>query len=110
MSKIPQKHFEAYEYFKHNLKLNDTIYCIIKHVSKSGMTRHISFFDIRNNQPSFITSRISDFLGYRMNKHHDALMVGGCGMDMAFSVVNNLQETMMKYRSHLVYKINHRII
>ena len=26
-----------------------------------------------------------------MNKYHDALVVGGCGMDMAFSVVNNLE-------------------
>ena len=105
-----QTHFEAYDYFKKNLKLNDTIYCIIRHVSKSGMTRHIAFFDIRDNQPCFINTRISDLLGYRMNKHHDAIVVGGCGMDMAFSVVNNLQETMMNYRSHLIYKLNHIIL
>jgi len=108
--KKTQEHFEAYDYFKKNLKLNDTIYCIIKHVSKSGMTRHISFFDIRNNQPSFITSRISDFLGYRMNKHHDALMVGGCGMDMAFSVVNNLEDQLNSCLRTPKHKLKSRIM
>ena len=73
------------------------------------MTRHIAFFDIRDNQPCFINTRISDLLGYRMNKHHDAIVVGGCGMDMAFSVVNNLQETMNS-TSFAVYKLSHRIL
>ena len=69
---------------------------MIKHVSQSGMSRHISFFYIRNNEPRFITP-ISDFLDYKMNKYHDALVVGGCGMDMAFSVVHHLQEQMQHY-------------
>tara|TARA_R110001592_G_scaffold344545_1_gene635809 strand:- start:237 stop:563 length:327 start_codon:yes stop_codon:yes gene_type:complete len=104
-----QTQFESFEYFKKNLQLNDTIYCIIRHVSKSGMTRHIAFFNIQNNRPNFINTRISDLLDYRMNKHHDAIVVGGCGMDMAFSVVNNLQETI-NHKSFLVYKLDHRII
>jgi methyltransferase-like protein len=104
-----QTQAEAFEYFKKNLTLNDTIYCIIRHVSKSGMTRHIAFFDIKDNQTSFLNTRIADLLGYKMNKHHDALVVGGCGMDMAFSVVNNLQETMNS-TSFAVYKLSHRIL
>jgi len=89
--KKTQEHFEAYDYFKKNLKLNDTIYCIIKHVSKSGMTRHIAFFYIGHNRPYWITHDIHQLLGYKMNKYHDAIVVGGCGMDMAWSVVNNLE-------------------
>jgi len=110
MKKKTQEHFEAYDYFKTNLKKNDTIYCIIKHVSQSGMSRHISFFYIRNNEPRFITPRISDFLDYRMNKHYDAIVVGGCGMDMAFSVVHHLQEQMQHYQHRKDFKLNHRII
>jgi len=111
MKKKTQTYFEAYDYFRTNLKKNETIYCIIKHVSRSGMTRHISFFYIRNNEPRFITPRISDFLDYKMNKYHDAIVVGGCGMDMAFSVVHHLQEEM-KHNSYLFnnLKLNHRII
>ena len=36
---------------------------------------------------------------YKMNKYHDAIVVGGCGMDMAFSVVHHLQEEM-KHNSY----------
>tara|TARA_R100000541_G_scaffold9343_2_gene16916 strand:+ start:781 stop:1128 length:348 start_codon:yes stop_codon:yes gene_type:complete len=109
---LTQTHFEAYDYFKTNFYYhkNDTIYCIIKHVSKSGMTRHISFFYIRDNEPRFITSRISDFLEYKMNKYHDAIVVGGCGMDMAFSVVNHLQQQLQHYHYRKDFKLNHRII
>ena len=110
MKKKTQEHFEAYDYFKTNLKKNDTIYCMIKHVSQSGMSRHISFFYIRNNEPRFITPRISDFLDYKMNKYHDALVVGGCGMDMAFSVVHHLQEQLQHYHHRKDFKLNHRII
>ena len=110
MKKKTQTYFEAYDYFRTNLKKNETIYCIIKHVSQSGMTRHISFFYIRNNEPRFITPRISDFLDYKMNKYHDAIVVGGCGMDMAFSVVHHLQEEMQHYQHRKDFKLNHRII
>ena len=58
------------------------------------MTRHISFFCIVDNEPRFLDGLISDYLDYRMNKYYTALVVGGCGMDMAFSVVNHLQVQM----------------
>ena len=75
------------------------IHSIIRHVSRSGMTRHISFFIIRKGQVWFIDNLISDYLDYRPNKRYDALVVGGCGMDMAFSVVNNLQDAMIRSRN-----------
>jgi len=112
MKKKTQAYFEAYDYFRTNLKKNETIYCIIKHVSQSGMTRHISFFCIVDNQPKFLDGSISKYLDYRMNKYYNALVVGGCGMDMAFSVVNHLQEKMSHdkncYYTH--YHFIHRII
>ena len=81
----------------HELKEDQTIYSIIRHVSKSGMTRHIAFFYIDNQRPYWITYDVSELLGYKMNKYHDALIVGGCGMDMAFSVVNNLEGYLNEY-------------
>ena len=71
------------------LNQEQEIYCIIRHVSQSGMSRHISFFCIVDNQPKFLDGSISKYLDYRMNKYYNALVVGGCGMDMAFSVVQN---------------------
>ena len=75
----------------HELNTKQTIFSIIRHVSKSGMTRHIAFFYINMNRPYWITYDIHKLLGYKMNKYHDAIIVHGCGMDMAFSVVDNLQ-------------------
>ena len=76
------------------LNQEQEIYCIIRHVSQSGMSRHISFFCIVDNEPRFLDGLISDYLDYRHNKSYTALVVGGCGMDMAFSVVNHLQVQM----------------
>ena len=94
------------------LNQEQEIFCIIRHVSQSGMTRHISFFCIVDNQPRFLNGYISDYLDYRMNKYHDAIVVGGCGMDMAFSVVNHLQVQMSHDKNCYwkEYDFRHRII
>ena len=94
------------------LDVGQEIYCIIRHVSQSGMSRHISFFCIVDNEPRFLDGLISDYLDYRMNKNFSGLVVGGCGMDMAFSVVNHLQEQMTydKMTTYIDYKFTHRII
>ena len=94
-----------------NLTYNETIYSIIRHVSKSGMTRHISFFHIYNNQPHYLTNSIAEVLGYKMNKYHDAIIVGGCGMDMAFHVVNSLEYKLNELTpGQLQYNLISRIL
>ena len=94
------------------LTRENEIYCIIRHVSQSGMSRHISFFCIENNQPRFLSGLIADYLDYKMNKYHDALVVGGCGMDMAFAVVHHLNSKLShsKNTTYLEYHLKHRII
>jgi len=96
------------------LNSHQEIFCIIRHVSKSGMCRHISFFIIDNqsNQPLFLDNLISDYLDYRPNKTYTGLVVNGCGMDMAFSVVHHLQEQMKhsKNTTFINYDFRHRII
>jgi hypothetical protein len=94
------------------LNREQEIYCIIRHVSQSGMSRHISFFCIEVNMPRFLDGYISKYLDYRMNKYYNALVVGGCGMDMAFSVVNHLQEKMSHDKNchYTKYDFKHRII
>ena len=107
-------HEKAYAETKLNqiLKRNETIYSVIRHVSQSGMTRHITFFIIKDGQVWHIDNLISDYLDYRTNKRFNALVVGGCGMDMAFSVVNNLQEEMnySKNTYHNNYNFSSNII
>lgn len=72
----------------------DTVNTSVQHVSSSGMSRRISFYvvdadkSIRN-----IDYFISLAAGYKLSDK-GGLVVGGCGMDMAFSVVYNLGSAM----------------
>lgn len=69
------------------------VYGLIRDVSRSGMARSIDFFVIVDNQLICITYRLHVVLGYRMAKH-SGLYVQGCGMDMIFEVVSNLQRVI----------------
>ncbi len=62
------------------------IYCVLRSVSKSGMSRVIDFYTIENNKPQYLSGLIRMALGYRMAKN-GGLVIGGCGMDMGFHVV-----------------------
>lgn len=67
------------------------VYCLLRHVSQSDMSRRISFFSIYKNEPLCLDWYIeSAEIGYKRNKSKEGLDIGGCGMDMGFSVVYNL--------------------
>lgn len=67
------------------------IFCVLRHVSKSGMQRAISFFYIENDSLVGLDYSIQKICGYKFNRKHGGLTVNGCGMDMGFSVVANLE-------------------
>lgn len=80
------------------VKPNDVIYTDIKSVSASGMSRQIACFITYLNDEAkprikditWLVSRACDLkIGSK-----GGLLVGGCGMDMAFSVVYNLGRTL----------------
>jgi hypothetical protein len=85
---------------------NYTVYTVLRHVSKSGMQREISVVipiitggDVSDGDnparvqqfvhPSYI---IAALLGRRYTEAHghNAVVCGGCGMDMGFDLVYNL--------------------
>jgi hypothetical protein len=93
-------------------KGNYTVFCNLKHVSKSGMSRDIQFFTIVNNEPCYLTYSIAEVLGYKM-KDNEGLRVGGCGMDMGFHVVNSLSIALYcngTYTHEGAYKLKSRWI
>lgn len=80
------------------LKPGDTVFCTLRKVSSSGMTRSIDFHKIEcdsNGQPVvfWLSGLMSKALGMRLNKD-DGLRVSSCGMDMGFHVVYNLGATL----------------
>lgn len=89
---------EAIEKLREWIKPGQTVYTILRHVSKSGMTRHISVLvpwtDEKTGEVRFIhpNHAVSKALGWRLTTTggSDCLVVGGCGMDMGFHLVYTL--------------------
>lgn len=81
---------EAKEYLLELVKPGDTVYTIVRHVSKSGMSRVIDLFVIRENRPIRISWSANKVLGWTYDRNHEGIRVGGCGMDMCFHVVYSL--------------------
>ena len=77
-------------YLKETLKENDEILYKVTHVSRSGMSRHIQFFRIKDNDLLNITYTICDEFNYTFKDKTRSLYIQGCGMDMGFHVVNQL--------------------
>ena len=80
---------ESLEILRAWLKPGDTVFCVLRHVSRSGMMRHISFLD---KDHRCLDHLIGPALGYR--RACEGLKVSGCGMDMGFSVVYALGANM----------------
>jgi len=92
-----QEHAQALEMLNKLVKAGDTIYTVLRHVSRSGMSRNIDMYVIKDNQPVFITGYAGKLLGLKHDyKGHGGLVVGGCGMDMGFHLVYELGGRMFK--------------
>lgn len=80
------EHEQAKDKLREMLKPGDTVYTILRHVSSSGMMRHISLVtkdmqDITHLAAVVLGEKIADDGGLKR---------GGCGMDMGFDAVYQL--------------------
>lgn len=83
---------EAIAKLREILKPGDTVSCILRSTSRSGMSRTISCLGGADMQSlDHLIARACD---YPMGANYQGLKVGGCGMDMGFSVVYNLSATL----------------
>lgn len=100
--KIPEKMLakaDSAKELKHILKPGDTVYTILRNVSRSGMNRRISLVvgqganvkDITFDAARVMDENVKQRAGYVQDV---GLSVGGCGMDMGFSVVYNLSRVL----------------
>lgn len=75
-----------------------TVYLILRHVSKSGMSRDIAPIAFLKNKPDdarYLWWHVSRVLGWRaITGGHDAVRVEGCGMDMGFHLVETLSRVL----------------
>lgn len=67
-----------------------TVYTQVTHVSRSGMSRSIKFYIMRDNQPCELSWLMSKAGMGSIDQSNGGLRVGGCGMDMGFHMVYNM--------------------
>ncbi len=87
---------EARETLRKILNKDSQVFATVRHVSRSGMRRVISFWTpIIDKETGRVWMRWLDGYickseGYTFNKAHEGITVDGCGMDMGFSILYNL--------------------
>lgn len=84
---------EAKEKLRGWLKPGDTVFTILRHVSRSGMMRHISLVANVEGETMDITYWAAKAMDDKL-ADDGGIKVGGCGMDMGFSLVYNLGRTL----------------
>jgi len=78
---------------EHLLKLldqNKTVYCTLRHVSKSGMMRVIDLHAIYDNELYRISGYAARLINSPYNAKYEGIKISGCGMDMGFALVYDL--------------------
>lgn len=95
--KINKEDYEkALEYLHEYLKPGDTVYTILRHVSRSGMSRSVSALAITkdgrhgDNMPYDISHLVAKVCGYTLDRTNGGVKVGGCGFDAGHEVVYHL--------------------
>lgn len=81
---------EAIKELRKMLRPGMMVYTVLRHVSSSGMCRWIDLYIHKKNQPVRLTWTAARALGWTYDPRHEALKVGGCGMDMGFHAVYSL--------------------
>lgn len=94
---------------KELVKPGDTIFTILRHVSRSGMQRRIStlIWDKDLNDMREISFLFGPLSGYRLPKNGEAgIIADGCGMDMGFSIVYNVSVAVFGLQNGYALKHN----
>jgi hypothetical protein len=81
---------EAIKELKEYLNKGDTVYTVLRHVSRSGMYRVISLIAIKDNQPVILDGLAANILPEGYDHRHHGCKASGAGMDMGFHLVYEL--------------------
>jgi hypothetical protein len=85
---------EARERLLEWIKPGDRIYCVLRHVSSSGMLRVIQLIKFEADRPLHIGYNAALAMDDRYDRDREGIRVGGAGMDMGFHLVYNLGRTL----------------
>ena len=85
---------DAKETLLNILEPGDTIYTVLRNVSRSGMTRSIDVYSMKCDGGAFskrwLSRLVAKAIDTTFDERREAVKVGGCGMDMGYHIVNCL--------------------
>lgn len=90
---------ESKSYLSKHLDFGDTVYTVLRHVSRDGMSRIISLYKLTEDGPINLDYYAARFLGYRIasaGRTGEGLRIRGAGMDMGYHIVYNLSRALFK--------------
>lgn len=90
MTKKQSARNEAITALRETLKPGDTVYTVLRNVSRSGMTRSIDAYVMDDNTPQWISRRVATAIDAPFDERREAIKMAGCGMDMGFETVYQL--------------------
>jgi hypothetical protein len=90
MSWTKQDRADAIEQLRAMLKPGDKVYTNVEHVSRSGMSRVISAYVVRDGEIRRISHLVAKATDRALDRDRMGVKVGGCGMDMTFELVYTL--------------------
>jgi hypothetical protein len=94
MKKSPEQE-AAIKALRKIFKPGDTVRVILRHVSRSGMSRSISVIQVkRGGETREWDMLVATALGEKIDRTHGGIKVGGCGMDMGSALVYDLSQTL----------------
>lgn len=71
------------------------VYCVLRHVSASGMSRWIDLYKMTEDGPLWLSYQAAKVLGAKINTgNHEGIKREGCGMDMGFDLVYSLSQAL----------------
>jgi hypothetical protein len=86
---------EAVNDLRDTFRPGSTAYTILRHVARSGMSRAIDVVAIDGGDGHrWMSPRVAVACDDSWSDKHEAITVGGCGMDMGFAVVYDLAQTI----------------
>lgn len=77
---------QAKESLRNILSHGETVYCVLRNISKSGMSRTIDFYAIQSDAPIWLSGYMAAAMGWKRAKDR-GIVISGCGMDMGFHAV-----------------------
>lgn len=94
------------------IKRGDTVYTVLRHVTRSGMNRSISLIHIRDGEPHDISGFAAAAIDcWKFDQKNGGIKIDGGGEDKGFVLVYNLSIAMYcpkKYNHNDAYSLNHR--